>query len=295
MHSLRWDDLQYVLAVAEEGSLAGAARRLGVNHATVLRRIAAFEERHQMTLFDRQANGYQLVPENQSILEAIRAISHSVEGVARTMAGTGAALEGSLRLTSTDSLSRTVLPRHIMNFRTLHPRMLVELHVTNSRLNFARLDADITVRPAEQLPADLAGERVCDLTFHIYGSVDYFANNHSTNPADHRWLGTPSTIKDTPIGRWEEKFVPVERVMFRCDSFVSLCQLAESGFGLTMAPSCLGESSPRLVRAPMFPEVLRTNLWVAAHPDMLRSERIRQSVNFFHNALLQDVDLLQVE
>ncbi len=47
MHTPRhieWDDLRYVLAVAEHGGLAAAARALGVNHTTVLRRVNAFEE-----------------------------------------------------------------------------------------------------------------------------------------------------------------------------------------------------------------------------------------------------------
>ena len=38
-----WDDLRFVLAVAEEGTVSAAARRLRVNHATVLRRVAAYE------------------------------------------------------------------------------------------------------------------------------------------------------------------------------------------------------------------------------------------------------------
>ena len=44
MHKLNWDDLRYVLAVADTGSVNAAAKVLGVNHATVLRRIASFEE-----------------------------------------------------------------------------------------------------------------------------------------------------------------------------------------------------------------------------------------------------------
>ena len=53
MAALEWDDLRYVLAVAEAGSLAGAARELRVNHSTVLRRIAAFEQQLGLRLFER--------------------------------------------------------------------------------------------------------------------------------------------------------------------------------------------------------------------------------------------------
>ena len=53
MHKIRWDDLQYVHAVARHGALSAAARELGVNHATVLRRITALETAQGVTLFDR--------------------------------------------------------------------------------------------------------------------------------------------------------------------------------------------------------------------------------------------------
>lgn len=43
MYSMNWDDLRFVLAVADQGSVSAAARDIGVTHATVLRRVAAFE------------------------------------------------------------------------------------------------------------------------------------------------------------------------------------------------------------------------------------------------------------
>ncbi len=39
---INWDNLRYVLIVAKNGSIAAAARELGVNRTTVLRRIEVF-------------------------------------------------------------------------------------------------------------------------------------------------------------------------------------------------------------------------------------------------------------
>src|SRR3546814_5862118 len=47
-------DLRTLLAIAREGSLAGAARRLRVNHSTVFRRLGAIEARLGARLFERQ-------------------------------------------------------------------------------------------------------------------------------------------------------------------------------------------------------------------------------------------------
>ena len=51
-----WDDVRYFLAVARGGSVRAAADRLGVNHSTVLRRIAQLEERLGAQMFEKLPN-----------------------------------------------------------------------------------------------------------------------------------------------------------------------------------------------------------------------------------------------
>jgi DNA-binding transcriptional LysR family regulator len=55
---MHWDNLRHFLAVARSGSLSGAARRLGVNPATVLRRIQQLEQELETRLFLREPSGY---------------------------------------------------------------------------------------------------------------------------------------------------------------------------------------------------------------------------------------------
>ena len=80
-HPLRedWDDLRMILAVAEAGSVSAAARGLGVNHATVLRRIAAFERATGIELFDKTARGYTVPEDRQRIVEAIGEVDAAIQ------------------------------------------------------------------------------------------------------------------------------------------------------------------------------------------------------------------------
>ena len=98
MHKMRWDDLQFVHEVAEHGSLSAAARSLGVNHATVLRRISALEDRFGITLFERPPGGYRMTPEGRNILSALQAIDRTVNGVERALPIVGRGLHGRVRL-----------------------------------------------------------------------------------------------------------------------------------------------------------------------------------------------------
>src|SRR5262245_21421024 len=78
MIKLEWNDLRYILAVANEGSLAGAARRLRVNHTTVLRRVEAFEKRIGLRLFERLPAGYLLTAGGEELVAAARSIDDTV-------------------------------------------------------------------------------------------------------------------------------------------------------------------------------------------------------------------------
>ena len=60
MQHINWDNLRYVLMVANKGSIAAAARELKVNRTTVLRRINIFQENLNCRIFDRGENGYVL-------------------------------------------------------------------------------------------------------------------------------------------------------------------------------------------------------------------------------------------
>src|SRR3546814_13831951 len=64
-----WDDVRYFLAVARGGSVRAAAERLGVNHSTVLRRVAQLEERLGARMFKKLRSGYRLTAAGNEVVE----------------------------------------------------------------------------------------------------------------------------------------------------------------------------------------------------------------------------------
>ena len=109
MHKLNWDDLRFVLAVADTGSVNAAAKVLGVNHATVLRRIASFEESCGGPVFERDRSGYRLRPNRAPVIEAARLAAQHVKSAEALMQGRQNVVGKTLRITSTDSFCQTVL------------------------------------------------------------------------------------------------------------------------------------------------------------------------------------------
>ncbi|MGB8714714.1 MAG: LysR family transcriptional regulator, partial [Onishia taeanensis] len=65
--NVRWDDLRVVLAIHTAGSLSGAARHLGLSHATVFRRLEGIERRLGVSLFVRGRRGYTPTPAGEDM------------------------------------------------------------------------------------------------------------------------------------------------------------------------------------------------------------------------------------
>ena len=288
-HRINWDDLRFVLAVADQGSVAAAARWLGVNHTTVLRRVHAFEEAKKIRLFERLATGYALTMEGEQLVAAARSIDDTVAGLERRIAGRDLKLEGVIRVTTTDTFVASVLPPHFASFRRQHPRIAIELALTNSRLNLTKRDADVAIRPAKQLPAPLIGQRIADVGFAIYGAKAYL-ECHAADPfaKDHAWLAGDELLANSPVAGWMRRHVADADIAFRADSFVALRHAASAGLGLAALPCCLADPDPALVRLEVPVGELRTGLWVLTHQDLSRAARIRAFIDHMEQALAGD-------
>ena len=159
MHNENWDDLRFVLAVAETGSVLQAAKQLGVNHATVLRRISAYESRIGAPVFERTTSGYRLLPDQHHTIRAAKAAKAAMDEVTRLASGGRAVLHGTVKVTSTDTLCSEILPAFVARLRTEGQTVDVSLLSSNSHLDLLREEAQISLRPAAALQQALCTRR----------------------------------------------------------------------------------------------------------------------------------------
>ena len=84
---MNWDDARVFLAVCRESTLRGAARVLGVDQATVGRRITSLEKSLGATLFLRTSEGYALTAVGEAAMRAIEKMEHSALELERRIQG----------------------------------------------------------------------------------------------------------------------------------------------------------------------------------------------------------------
>lgn len=274
-----WDDIRFVIAVADHGSVAAAARALSVNHATVLRRIAAFESRQGIRVFDKTPRGYTVSADRRALIETMREASVALGQVDQMIDSERPNLQSGIRITSTDAFCHSLIAPMIAELSEEIDGQ-VEIISGNAHLDFGRFQAHITVRPTLELPQDLAGERAGAFRFGVYAAkknVD-------------RWLGLSGPLARSVAGKWMQK--QATQPAITATSFVTLANLAALGKGRVLLPAFLGDTWPGLRRIELPRDLQPTPIWVASHVDFARSGRLLRARKFLVTALLEKKDLL---
>ncbi len=267
-----WDDLIFVLAVADHGSVSAAATALSVNHATVLRRISAFEERQSIRIFDRTPRGYQVSPNRRALLEVMRTAADSRADVDRMIDAARPRLGGGLRITTTDTIAQYVLAP-VLSALSDELNTAVEFRADNAHLDFSRMEAHITVRPTMLLPDELTGEKAGAIRFGVYA-----ASSDASG-----WLGLTGPLSRSIAAAWVRDKPGTKDIS--SDSFLTLAALAAEGYGLAVLPTIVGDNRPDL-QCLELPKSLRSvPIWVASQADFAKSGRLTRARRFIVSKL----------
>ena len=284
MHTIDWSNLRFVFAVAQAGSAAAAARMLGVNHSTVVRRVQAFEEQHQIRIFDHLASGYRLTEKGKIFFDAAENINTTVKELELKLHSGQDHLSGTVKITTTDSLY-PLLTDALESFHNFFPDVSIDLIITNHQLQLESLDADIAVRPLLEPPSNLVGRPVSPLDFNVYAHPKFRQDGQFIPYAEAPWIGLLPPLASSAPGLWMRDTVPEKKVVMRSDSFLTNKGLAEKGCGYAVLPSYLMTDSQGLSVVNETPLNLQVTLWIVSHKDLLRSNRVQACVEFLETGL----------
>jgi len=293
MQKLDWEDLRYFAAVARGGSISAAARELGVNHSTVLRRIDSLEQSLGVRLFERLQSGYVMTGAGETLRGRLGPIEEEIGSAQREVGGLDEELRGSIRLTTTDTLAHGLLMPYLHRFQEAHPAVQLQLVVNNSFLNLTQREADMALRPSNTPPANLVGRKVGALATALYASHAYLRRADRDGIARddwaaHRWVAPDDSLAHLAAAQWLAERVPPSQVAVRTDSLVTMVDAARNGMGVAPLLCMLADRERALEQlAPPDPR-FHTQLWVLSHRDLRNVARIKALSQFLYDALRQD-------
>ncbi|EPC01014.1 hypothetical protein L861_10605 [Litchfieldella anticariensis FP35 = DSM 16096] len=279
---IQWEDLRIVLAIAETGSLSGAARKLRLSHATIFRRLGDIERRLGVALFERFRSGYAATTAGEDLAATAARVEEEVLSAERRVVGRDLQLSGSVRVTTTDTLLMGLLTPIFADFRRAHPDIMLEVVVSNQLFNLSKRDADVAVRPSSAPPEVLVGRRVGSIAQAVYGRVGVYGDRQGY---DADWVGPDAHLGYAALDAWMADNGVDGQCRYRVDSMLGMFQAVRAGMGLAVLPCYLADADSMLTRvSDLIPE-LCTDLWLLTHPDLRRVARIRALLDFVAEAV----------
>ena len=172
-----WDTFRLVLAIDRFGGISGAAKSLGVTHATVSRRLARAESKANMLFFDRLPAGLRLTKVGAAVLAQAEDMEPGLDRLDRTLLSTETGLAGPLRVTLPPLLLIGDLAATIARFSKMHPEIELNFVGDNHLLNLHQREADVAIRVTHKPPETLWGRKVTEQSAGFYAGTDWLVEN----------------------------------------------------------------------------------------------------------------------
>ncbi|MFT4241579.1 MAG: LysR family transcriptional regulator [Acidovorax sp.] len=289
-----WDNLRYFLELARSGTLAAAARRTGVEHTTVARRIQALEKQMGAPLFAREAAGHRLTEAGRHLLPAAEAMEAAVHGVERFAPASAASSgpSGLVRVGATEGFGTLILAQHLARLTQQHPHLSIDLLALPRMLHLSRREADIVISLERPKRGSVIVTRLADYTLYLYGQREALARRPLVSqPEDLRHHAFVSYVDDllfTKELQFLDQLHQPERFALRSTSITAQYEAVRAGAGLAVLPAFLADRDPTLARVlPQAARFTRT-FWMSMPLDNKHQARMQAVWGFLKDVGQQE-------
>ena len=163
-----WEDVRFFVALARHGSLSAAARAIGVNHATVSRRVAGLEAALGARLLERRPTGYVLTAPGRAVLQEAAAMEQAAARLPRF--DVVPPVSGLVRLSAPPSLAETFLTTRFGALLDRHPGLDIALVAEHRLASLSRREADLALRLGRPEDGDIIARRLVGIEFGFYAA-----------------------------------------------------------------------------------------------------------------------------
>lgn len=277
MNEPKWSDFRIILALANGGSVTGAAKLLGVDASTVSRRLAAAEDAFGAVLIIRGGGTFRFTPEGQAILDAARAMESTISATTTSVRSMRQNLTGTVRIACVQTAVHVLRPL-ADELAKAHPDLRLEIMSSLASVDLAKGEADIAVRTIAPKDPGLVIAHAFTWGSCLYASKDYLAEQGRPQTVEdlaaHQLVryGTP-LLKARAFG-WVEQFADPNQPATRVENSDSARIILEQGGGIGALFCCVGDICANIER--VFPDPFdQMDSWVLFHESARGSARVR--------------------
>src|SRR5260221_2992198 len=226
---LNWDDLRYLLRAIEAKTLAGAARKMRVEHTTIGRRISALERSLGAPLVFRSPDGLNLTPLGEQVAPLVEQVERAVLAVRDLVASQKARV----RLAVPSGFTQLFTSGPLAQLRKDHPNLSLELVSGARPVDLKNGEADLALRSGPIADDDLIVRKVGESGWSLYGSEAYLARKSAPiDPNDltgHELIGYDASLSAVPAAKWIEDRATKATIVLRSREMTDMLTAAFSG------------------------------------------------------------------
>jgi DNA-binding transcriptional LysR family regulator len=261
-----WDDLRSFLEVARSGSFTAAAGALGVDQATVSRRMAGLEDKLGAPLFERSPQGSALTMLGEQVERHAEAMEAQLHALVDTASGHEREIQGVVRVALTESIAvHTVIPRVLPKLFEAFPKLTVRLSTSYEVEELGHRQAEVALRFFRPPSGDFVAQRIANMKTALLGQRRFRRVPRAEWPVIGAELGERTTLETSYLERHLRR---VPRLVV--SSYVSQIEAVRAGIGVALLAKSVLALDSRLVELDReLPEPPGLELWLVT-PRSLR-------------------------
>lgn len=263
-----------------------AARKLGVDHTTVSRRLTALEADVNERLVERSPRGAALTAAGAAILEHAERMEAEAVAVAEQL-GAAAGPSGAVRLATPEAFGAFLVAPAAAALHAEHPGLELELVASPRAVNLTKREADMAVTLRRPTQGRLYTQKLVDYRIGLYASRDYLERHGEVNDLEELrrrplvWY--IDDLLEIPEMRYLSQVAEDAATVFRSTSIVAQQTAVASGLGVGVLHAFAAEQDPRLVRVLAHEVAIMRTYWLVLHADQRQAPRIRAVVDFLQD------------
>ncbi|MDJ0612894.1 MAG: LysR family transcriptional regulator [Rhizobiaceae bacterium] len=276
---MNWDDYRFFLAVARTGKLSSAGQQLGVDHATVGRRVKALEEALKVHLFDRSPQGYSLTDEGHKLVTMAEGMETSAIAAQSEFSGEADSVSGVVRIGAPEGMATSILAEVAVRLCEQHPKLELQIVAMPRTFSLTKREADIAIAVSAPTSGRLKFRKITDYTLHMYATKEYLANNPPIKDlADLQRVRGIGYVSDLIYDK-ELDYIPLispDAKPFLTSTSVHVqLEAALANGGLCVLHDFIACKYPQLVRVMPEEVSFTRTFWYIVHEDYAKLHRIR--------------------
>ncbi|WEX88056.1 LysR family transcriptional regulator [Sinorhizobium garamanticum] len=278
-----WDDVRVFLAVARTGQILAASKRLGINHATLSRRVTALEEALKTRLLVRRPNGCELTAEGEVFLAAAERMETEMLAAQSQIGRIDTAIAGTVRIGAPDGFGVSFLAPRLGALTARYPELKLQLVPVPRSFSLSQREADIAITIERPEQGRLVSSKLTDYTLGLYASADYLARYGTPltidDLKDHRRIGYVEDLIFTPSLNFSAEIMRSWDASFEISSATGQTEAVRSSAGIGILHNYIARQVPELERI-LQDTTIRRAYWTTYHESARDLVRVRTVVSF---------------